>query len=97
MKNEIKNYLIKNKHRYISGDILKQQFNLTTIKLQKIIHDLRVNGEPIISGGYLGYKYTTDKQEIMKTYLSLKNRAISIHSAANGLMMSLEGDGDEQI
>jgi len=90
MKNEIKNYLKEQKHRYVSGDSLKHQFNLNTIKLQKIIHELRVEGEPIISGGNLGYRYSTDKQEIMKTYLSLKNRAMSILSASNGLLTSME-------
>lgn len=86
----IKNYFLENKEKNISGQKLKDIFGLTTISLQSIIHDLRVEYWPIISSGKQGYKLTDDKDEIMKTYMSLVQRAKSILVAADGLKEYLE-------
>lgn len=81
----IEQLFLMNQDKWFSGNYLKDQYQINTIKLQQIIHDLRVNGVLIISGGNKGYKYTKNKQEILATYLSLKNRATSINQAANGI------------
>jgi len=83
-------YFIENKNKTISGDKIKQLFGLTTVKLQAIIHDLRVDNIPIISLGKNGYKLTEDVDEVMKTYMSLVERAKSILVAANGLKGYIE-------
>jgi len=86
----VKLYFKYNKNQHTSGEKLKQLFGLNTISLQGIIHDLRTEMTPIISCGKNGYKFTTNKDEIMKTYMSLTERAKSILVAANGLKEYLE-------
>lgn len=81
----IKDLFIVNRDRWYSGNFLKKEFKISTQVLQKIIHDLRVNGITIVSGGTNGYKYTTDKEEVMSCYLSLKGRAEAIDAAARGI------------
>jgi hypothetical protein len=82
----VKTYLMYNNHRTITGQELKTIGSLNTIKLQAIIHELRVDGIPIISKGKLGYQYTTNTYDILKCYYSLDNRANSILRSANGLL-----------
>jgi len=86
----VADYFFENKDKTISGEKIKQLFGLTTVKLQAIIHDLRVDNKPIISLGRNGYKLTEDKDEVMKTYMSLVERAKSILVAANGLKDYME-------
>ena len=92
MKDLVLEYLKENKHKFITGNQLKDLFNLSTIKLQEIIHQLRVDGQPIISGGNLGYKWTTNVEDIMKCYTSLMGRSMSIIHSANGLKNYVKGN-----
>lgn len=86
----IKKMFMENPDKHFSGDKIKLMFNINTIKLQSIIHDLRLENEPVVSCGNLGYKYTTNVEEIMATYQSLIGRANSILQAANGLLFCIE-------
>jgi len=88
------NYLKTNKHKTISGGQLKDLFQLTTTQLQGMIHDLRIQRQPIISKGNLGYNYSTDKEEILKTYMSLMKRGMSIIHAAQGLFGIIDNGGE---
>jgi len=86
----VKLYFKYNKNQHISGRELEELFSITTSQNQAIIHDLRVNEVPIISCGNKGYKYTTNMDEITRTYMSLCGRGMSILVAANGLKGYLE-------
>jgi|GEM_PF-3325591 hypothetical protein len=88
------NYLKGNSHKTITGGEIKDLFQLTTIQLQGLIHQLRVMGQPIVSKGKLGYQYTTDKDELLKCYTSLMGRGTSIIQAANGLFNYIDERGE---
>lgn len=83
------NYLKENNHRRMSSKFLKRQFNLTDVDIRNYIHQMRINGEPIISNSK-GYKYSIKRNELLDTYLSLKNRGISILEAAAGIKNYLD-------
>jgi len=87
---EVEDFFLENKGKTISGEKIKALFGFTTVKLQSIIHDLRTEMWPIVSCGKNGYKFSEDKDEITKTYMSLTQRAKSILVAANGLKEYLE-------
>lgn len=61
---------------------------LTQQRLRAVIHNLRKNGNPIISGS-LGYYMTNDEAEIVNMVQSLYSRAESIKEAADGLKKSI--------
>jgi len=86
----VKQHFIQNKNKNITGRKIEEMFGITTAKNQSIIHDLRVNKFPIISMGKNGYKYTTVEDEIVKTYMSLCARGMSVLVAANGLKQYLD-------
>jgi len=85
----------ENKEKKITGDSLKDLFNINHIGVQSLIHKMRVNREPILSHGNLGYSYSTDKEDIEKCYLSLMGRAISIIKSAEGLKNYLDERTDD--
>lgn len=91
-KNEIKenilDFLYQRREQCISGNILKEKFNLKTIQLQELIHILRVQEKSIICKGNRGYSYTTNKDDILTYILQLNNRIKNIENALKGLKTS---------
>jgi len=94
MKEQVLEYLKKNKDVKKSGNHLRNMFNLSTIKLQKIIHDLREDGEPIAAYGNNGYSYTNNRADVLNSYLSLIRRAEKMVRAADGMKRWLDDTFD---
>lgn len=82
---ELLNILQKNKDRFFHSKELEKLLDINSKELRKIIHNLRVSSHPIISG-LSGYKYTTNKLEIINCYNSLRKRSKSIYYASEGLL-----------
>jgi len=77
--------LSDNKEETFKTQFLLRKLDLNVVQLKKIIHYLRVQGQPIISKGGGGYFYTDDKLEVIQMSLSLRLRAERILQAAEGL------------
>ncbi len=73
------------------SEAYKDEFRkeLKDYKLRKIINHLRGIGNPISSGSR-GYKYTTDKKEIIETIMSMRLRNESMNYAITGLLSYLD-------
>ena len=92
---DMRELFLKNKNKWYSGNYLKRYYDISTIKLQSIIHDMRIDRISIIAGGSKGYKYSTDREEIMTSGLSLVRRGKSVILSGEGLMDSIKYSQDE--
>ena len=71
------------------GAALCSFFRIRKIDLRLMVHQLRVNEEPIVSSNG-GYKFSNDRDEIRKCLFSLRKRGESIIRASNGLEGSIK-------
>jgi len=90
----IEEQFLKNEGKSITGKFLKSLFVINTIQLQEGIRRLRLKGMPIVSRGTKGYAYVNDKEEIIKTALSLIGRGMKIIEVGNS-MLEYQGEGEE--
>lgn len=89
---QLKMLFLKNEGRYYTGKFLQSLLVLNKMGVQDGIRKLREDNIPIVSRGVNGYTYSTDKEEILKTGLSLKNRGQKIVDIGNQMIKLSMGD-----
>lgn len=84
MENEILQFLKDREDQYVKSPVIESHFGIVGATVRSIIHDLRVAGNPIVSG-YHGYSYTEDMDELNHSINNLNSRKNNIHEAEIGL------------
>lgn len=89
--NEEAMLLMLRKNPVVTYEMTKEQLGISPSQTRKIIHSLRMQGEPICSSNnWKGYKLERDKEEIRRTISHMRARAMSELQVARAMEQNLD-------
>lgn len=77
------------KSKPVKSKVIEERFGLAGSRIRKVIHYFRSSASVPVLSTSRGYYYSTDKQNIRDQITSLRQRARSIDSCADGLQKLL--------
>lgn len=88
--------VLKNTDRALTAKEIRQRLGIPERELRQEVHDMRLQGVPIITGNF-GYSLAVNKVQVVRTINRMKSQVKETNEAINALYKTLGDFGNDTI